>query len=251
MRFLTFLVISGLVLSVASLVTGEGQELDPPIGRLSGPESFRLGSPAAASSFTTNLILNGDFEITTSTGCDFNLMNAEFNSRMSHAFAFGTAEQLDIMNGADGCGYLGPPQSGTVKVGMSADIENGVAYDAFSLALSAPVQGGRSYTVSFYGWQWGRTFAPDIGPVLIGLSNDAASFGTLVFEVTPDTTGWTQHTHSFVAPLDAAHLTVAAREDTLDTWIQVDNFSLVDITSTPAAEASWGTVKSRYRSEVR
>jgi hypothetical protein len=223
------------------LATGQSTALNPP-AEPSGP--YVSGQQLPLSAGDTNLILNGDFENTTVTDCAYNLTNAEFNSVMADAFAFGLAEQLDVMNDPTGCGYLGPPVSGTVKLGMSSDGTPG-QIDAFSLALSSPVVSGLTYTVSFYGWQWGRSFAPDIGPVQIGLSNDAYVFGTQVFEATPDTTGWNYFAQTFVAPVGAAHLTVQAG-DAGDTWIHVDDISLVEEPATPVEATTWGRVKFLY-----
>jgi hypothetical protein len=231
-----------LTLCAALVLAASGPAVagDPPVPPASS--GFDVAAPAPADG--PNLVLNGDFENTTAAGCVWNMPNADFTAAMANATAFGDADEMDIMNDPAGCGYLGPPHSGDVKIAITAVELNGPV-DAFSIELSAPVEQGENYTLTFYAWQFGRDFAPDTGPVLVGLSNGATDFGTQIYSATPDTSGWTEMTHTFDAPIDATYLTCKA-DATGDTWTHLDNFSLCS-TSSPVSESSWSMVKGLYR----
>jgi len=232
-----------LFVVVGFVLAGSGRAiaaLDPPFP----PETGDVALPPPTPADGPNLVLNGDFENTSLTGCNWNLTNATFTAAMANATAFGDAEQMDIMDDPAGCGFLGPPHSGDVKIAISSDLERGPV-DMFSMELSAPVEQGEMYTVTCYAWQFGRDFAPDIGPVAIGLSNSATDFGTQVYSATPDTTGWNQMTHTFDAPIAASYLTCQA-VSAGDTWIHIDTFSLRS-GSSPVSASSWSMIKGLYR----
>ena len=170
-----------------------------------------------------NLIINGDFEINTASGCDFNLNNSLFNATVSNATAFGTAEEIDVMKDPAGCGFGSPPQSGDTKLAVHTQSAGG-AFDAFSLELSAPVIAGQAYLLQFYA-ESVLDFDPNIAAVEVGLSNSATSFGTLIFSGTPGTGSWTMFSHTFTAPVGGTHLTVRPQLDA-EVWNHIDNFSL-------------------------
>jgi hypothetical protein len=74
-----------------------------------------------------------------------------------------------------------------------------------------------------------------LGPVEIGLSNSASSFGTLIFSGTPTSAAeWTQFDYGFVAPVDALFLTVRNATEP-ETYAFVDNFSLAVAVPAPGA----------------
>lgn len=183
-----------------------------------------IGVAPAQADAQVNLIVNGDFENNTAATCEFNLTNSEFNAKMANVTAFGTAQEIDIMKGQ--CGVQGSvPQSGTTKIAIHTKSQaEGGAFDAFSFQLSQPLIAGATYTLQFYA-QTVLQFDPDIAAVEVGLSNSDTSFGTLIFSGVPSTEGWTQFTHTFIAPFDATFLTV--RNDlTKEVWNHLDNFSL-------------------------
>src|SRR5262245_50695243 len=66
-----------------------------------------------------DLIMNGDFEENSAVGCDFDLSNSAFLNEVSDAFAFGDAEEIDVMKDPAGCGYGLPPVSGKTKLGIT------------------------------------------------------------------------------------------------------------------------------------
>ena len=97
--------------------------------------------------------LNGSFEATTAgVVCEYNLDNATFNGYMSNTLGFGSGGELDIL--INGCYVTGIPD-GIRAVGVAAN------YDEFSMALSAPLVIGTSYTISF--WTHGETSFRPLG----------------------------------------------------------------------------------------
>jgi len=177
----------------------------------------------AAPLSSQNLLLNGDFESNTASGCDFNLANTTFTGMMANCVGFGTANEIDIMLGA--CGYGSPPQSGTTKVGIACKYPYTSDVDAFGMELSAPLVSGASYRLVFYVEAELYSFSPDIGNVEIGVSTTGSAFGTLVLTGTPSGSGWTRIEGSFTAPMAATWLTVRQQTST-DSWNHVDNFVL-------------------------
>lgn len=176
-----------------------------------------------------NLTINGDFEDNTETLSQFNMGNSTFTTAVADATAFGTSEEIDLVTGAV---WGIAPQSGEWKLGLHQKYSNPTNVDAFSLDLSAAVVSGKYYALQFFAV--GHTDDP-LGPVEIGLSDSATSFGTLIFSGTPaGTTEWTQFDYTFSAPVNASFLTV--RNATVyDMYVFVDNFSLVETIPAPSA----------------
>lgn len=159
---------------------------------------------------------------TTAIGCVFNISNAGFTAAMANATGFGEANELDIMQAPPCTGDFGfPAQSGAFKIGLHQRTFAGE--EAFSLELTSPVIAGQAYTLTFFASQLVDAVA---GPVEVGLSSSATDFGTLVATGLPlSAEAWTEFTSTFVAPVDAAHLTV--RQSTVfDSFSFVDNFQL-------------------------
>jgi hypothetical protein len=213
---------------------------NPPYSPYAGSVDVPVPLPADG----PNLVINGDFENTSVVGCVWNMSNADFTAAMANVTAFGDAEEMDIMNDPAGCGYLGPPYNGDVKISFSSDMLDGPV-DAFAMELSSPLVIGETYTLKFYAWQFGRDFAPDTGPVLVGLSNSANAFGTQIYSATPDTNAWTEMTDTFAAPIAATYLTCKAAA-VGDTWTHADYFSLSSVSS-PVEQSSWSVIKGLYR----
>jgi len=172
-------------------------------------------------SLAQNLILNGSFEMNSATETMFNMSNGTFNSVVADATAFGDAEEIDLMLGAP---YGLPPVDGKWKLGIHRQSVGG-ATDAFAFHLSSPLVAGEVYHLDFYAHAE-TSFDPDVGPVEIGLSSSATSFGTLLFSTGAlSTTSWTHFTHSFMAPSSASFVTVQVGDT--ETWAHIDNFTLV------------------------
>ena len=171
-----------------------------------------------------NLILNGDFENNTASATIFNMRNTTFNATIFDATAFGSSQEIDLVTGTR---FGIAPQSGNWKLGLHQNTSFPTNVDAFSFDLSGSIVSGRAYALQFFAAGLAsRGFSP-LGPVEIGLSSSATSFGTQIFSGTPtSTTSWTQFDHAFVAPVNAMFLTV--RSGTLaNGYAFVDNFTLI------------------------
>ncbi len=181
-------------------------------------------SPLGAPTHGPGLILNGNFEITSFTGCDFNQLNASFTAGMSNATGFGTAEEIDVMVSPTGCAFMLAPTSGSVKIGITSVSAGGIV-DAFSFDLSAPLVSGEAYTLNFDAIAYAQGFAPDTGDVQIGVSTVPNAFGTLVYSATPLGINWQSFGTTFVAPNNGQYLTVR-QVNAGDIWNHLDSFSL-------------------------
>jgi hypothetical protein len=189
--------------------------------------ALTLGTTSARA----ELVLNGSFENNSAGGTQFNLANSSYTALMNNSTGFGNAQEIDIMQGAP---YGTAPVHGSYKLGIHRQGGAGTG-DAFSLNLSSSVVAGKTYTLSFSA-QGVTTFDPNIGAVEVGLSSSATTFGSLVFSGTPvnATSGWTTFSHTFVAGANANFLTVQNAAQPLQSWLHVDNFSLVEANIVPA-----------------
>lgn len=192
--------------------------------------SVLAASTAFVLSSNANLILNGSFEQNNASDTQYNMTNALFNSTVSNVTAFGNAEEIDLIQGNP---YGLAPTDGRWKLAIHRRFAPDGPVDAFALHLSSPVIAGQSYTLEFDAHAE-TSFDPGLGPVEIGLSSSATSFGTLIFSTgNLSTTSWTRFTHSFVSPVNASYITV--RVGNTETWAHVDNFVLVPEPSTVVA----------------
>lgn len=174
-----------------------------------------LSFPAAQ-----NLVLNGDFESNTSSGCDYNLPNATFTSKMSNCYAYGPQNEIDIMDGS--CyGPTGPV--GSTKISLAND--TGTSVDALTMALSGALTVGQSYTLRVYLYAHIESWAPSPLPIEIGVSTSASAQGTVVATFTPSTGVFTEYTATFAAPIAATHLSLQV-VPFVDGWTHVDGVVL-------------------------
>lgn len=218
------------------------QSMNPPVPAPTTTPDRAVETRQVAGS---NLVLNGGFELTSATGCEFNLSNATLNTRLAHVTAFGSAEEVDVMKDPAGC-VIGPPHGGVVKIGLSSQNAGGLS-DALAMELSAPVIAGSSYAVSFFGWAHPDAVLPEYrGAVEVGLSNDPNTFGTSVFFGIPGPDGWQEFSSEFVAPVGATYLTLRQNNNG-DIWNHVDDVSLTLSGPVPAVRRSWGSIKAHYR----
>ncbi len=142
--------------------------------------------------------LNGSFENTTSTGCNYNLNNTAFNALMSDVNAYGAGNETDIM--VAGC-YVPTIPDGTYCIALAAPNS-----DELAMALSTPLVAGTAYTFTFYAYS-DIQFRPQ-GNVEIGASTANNTFGTLIYTGITVPNTWVQYTVSFVAPNNATHITM-------------------------------------------
>lgn len=215
----------GVVLAFATTpVFAQGQKASPPVPPTTPPTGGVL-PPIAGGTETLgasgNIIINGDFENHTGSGCQSNLSNASFNLVMANATAFGSAEEIDVYDDPGGCWGL-PAISGATKICLHRQTNGTV--DAFAFDLSTPAVVGKTYSLSFWA-QAVLDFAGNLGSVQVGLSNSNVTFGTLIFEgFLPNEKVWNQYTLTFVAPMNANFVTVQVGN--LDAWEHIDAFSL-------------------------
>ena len=187
--------------------------------RLLGFFALLLASPLASAQLGPNLVINGDFENHTGSGCQYNLVNSTFGSIVPNATEYGTGNEADLMTGT--C-YGIPAISGTTKVGIVSN--SGGAIDEISFDLSTPVAVGAACSLSFW-VQPEMTFQSTVGQVEFGLSNIPGTFGTLVYtSPAPTPSQWTQYSFVFNAPLNATYLTVSAGH--VVGWSHVDGIEL-------------------------
>lgn len=149
-------------------------------------------------------VLNGDFEINSSSGCSFNNLNNTFNMKMSNCFAFGTGSEIDIQNSS--CGYSNPA-SGNWFISLATRfIGSSAVTDQIALKISSLIVNGNSYQISFY-QKANTSFAP-LDSLIIGVSSDSSTFGTQIYSLQPqDQIGWTLTSFSFSVPLTARFIT--------------------------------------------
>lgn len=189
-----------------------------------------VGSLAGSAS-AGNMILNGSFEDNTAVVTTYNLNNPVFNGLMNNVTAFGERDfrdgfgETDIMTFGGGFGL--DPVDGDWHIGLAVNGREGPS-DAFSFDLSSSIVAGTSYDLSFWAAA-NTTFSPGDGPLEIGISSSADSFGTLLY--TSDALSfnrWSQHVTSLVAPVGGDYLTVRILENPDDpiTWAHLDGFVL-------------------------
>ncbi len=163
--------------------------------------------------------LNGSFETNTAAACDYNMLNASFTAKMANAVAYGSGNELDIMQTS--CPY-GPSQSGTWFVALAFP---GGGTDAFTMQLSAPLVMGNSYIMRFYDKGDIVCCSPGM-PVMIGISTVAGAVGTNVYTGPTPTNGvWNLRCFTFTAPNNGAYVSVSTTGPTR--WSHVDNFAIV------------------------
>ena len=176
----------------------------------------------AAHQADANLILNGDFENNTAGVSQYNLNPTYFASYLPNVTEFGTAEEIDLVQGADF--GLAPP-SGSWKLGLHTQTTG--LFDGFSFSLSAPIVAGNTYALQFYSVSETQTPVNGIaGNVLIGLSGSSSAFGTQIFAPANAPSLWTLYSITFVAPVNASYLTVESGA-VLGSYNSVDAFNLV------------------------
>jgi hypothetical protein len=184
-----------------------------------------LSTPAFV---TAQTLLNGSFENTTGA-CSYNLTNASFDGMMNDCYAFGSGDQLDILDNS--CGF-GTAEDGTHFVGLAVDITNTLT-DGFSMKLSSPLLAGNIYTLSFYNR---KDQGYNANLLEIGYSSDSASFGTAIDTAALPSTSWDFVTMTFTPAINCSYITVRTIAGAYG-WNFVDDFTVWDITNTgdPAA----------------
>jgi len=163
--------------------------------------------------------LNGDFENTTSVGCNYNLANADFNLLMSNVVAYGPNEEMDIQTGG-GCYGVAP--SGQTFVSLAVQNDASLLVDAITLELAAPLVAGYQYTMSFY-LTGNNDFGGNGDSIILGVSDVSNAFGQKIYTHFPNLTQWEQLTFSFTSPVTGQYVSVQ-NQGAVYGWTFVDDF---------------------------
>jgi len=126
--------------------------------------------------------VNGSFETTTSTGCDYNMNNNVFNSKMSNTNAFGIYKKIDIVE--SGC-FVPSIPDGTHAVSIANNPADPTQGEAIALEITTPLTAGDSYKIIF-----DAIAITDFGPqgdLLVGASTSNELFGATIFTVVTTT----------------------------------------------------------------
>lgn len=181
--------------------------------------------------------INGDFEFNTSVGCDYNLIDSVFNTRISNVTAFGKGYagspggyvgEIDIQT--SGC-YI-TPQNGNWCLGLASDTLT--TSDAITIELDSSLSAGINYKLSFY--IYGNTsFNSTMANIEIGETLSDTLFGILIDSITPDTNNWKFVSLTFTAAQNSNYISVRAKAGKYG-WTQIDNFSISPSTMTSIEE---------------
>ncbi|HEX5624595.1 MAG TPA: T9SS type A sorting domain-containing protein, partial [Saprospiraceae bacterium] len=177
--------------------------------------------------------LNGDFEINSVSFCEFNISDLEFGNKMQHTHAFGKTYyflkyqgEVDIQS--MGC-YVSP-QSGRWCIGLGSDYSTYRTSDAIAMELSANLEIGKRYKLTFY--IFGNTiFSDSVGGVTIGESIVKNEFGLRIDSIGPVAMNWKEINIEFQARQSSKYITLKNATG-IKAWNQLDNFSISNLTST-------------------
>lgn len=188
---------------------------------------------AAWGSASANLLLNHSFEANSATTTVFNMSNATLTATVNNVTGIGTAQETDLTFNA-GSGLFGNAQDGTWF--LTAHTQVSGSYDAFTMALSAPLVIGQQYQLSF----WVTGLAGSATSVDLGLSTSATSLGTSILSSNSYTAAidsWTQLSTTFTA--SSAYSYVSVRSGGISNSIaSVDNFVLDSVNAAVPEPAS-------------
>jgi len=204
-------------------VYGESM-IAPPIRLRTLLSAFLVTTVMVVPLTAQNLVINGDLENHTFSGCAYNQSNFSFTSGMVGATGYGAGDEIDVMVGA--CGSYGPAGPvGQTCIGLAA---NGAPpFDALTMELSAPLVVGQSYTLEFHGMSSIQSFSPAQGAVRIGLSTAAGTAGTSLWTSPLLAPGaFAVESHTFTASVAATELSIEV-DPVSDCWLWLDGFSLV------------------------
>ncbi len=170
---------------------------------------------------------NGDFENNNSTDCDYNLSDSEFNTRISHVFAFGKTfyaggytGETDIQT--TGC-YVNP-QSRNWCIGIANDYTIFTTSDAIAIELTSNLSVGQSYQLSFYLFG-NNSFSSNLARVRVGESVNNSTFGVIIDSIVPTAMVWKEVVFNFIASQPSKYITVT-NVPGMNAWNQVDNFAI-------------------------
>lgn len=175
-------------------------------------------------------ILNGSFETNVVFDDSLGLTEPSFDNSVSYCHTV-DGGMMDVISST---AYCGGAQDGSYFIQNSAF----EYYGAFSMELSSPLVPGNSYHVEFWSRQCGGA-----GNVILGESLYDSIIGTpFLTSWTEYDTVWSLHVINFTATMASTVITVDMPNPGLNSQMQVDNFSLISI-STSVDEAQVHEIK--------
>ncbi len=180
--------------------------------------------------------LNGSFENTTSTGCDYNMTNDDFNAKMQKVYGYGAANELDIQ--ITGC-YIPSVPNGLKVISLNARASNS-GVDAVAMELSAPLVSGQTYTISFQALG-SIEFSTVLATINIGCSLTGNNLAPpTIYTPTLSAGEWKLFTFSFVAPNNGKYITIIPQSNAAaaSAWTNFDAFTITPGLSTTESENS-------------
>jgi len=156
-------------------------------------------------------------------GCYTQVDNEVFSAVMEHFDAFGSANEIDIMDGS--CPAFGPgPVRGETKLALAYQVDDD--YDGLTLELTEAIREGDKYCVVAY-LHCNSNSGAELGGVRVGLTSSNTE-GTPVLDLSCSIleNGWECHDGSFVAPADATHVSLVPLSSGSKIWVHIDNMFL-------------------------
>ncbi|MEZ4959081.1 MAG: gliding motility-associated C-terminal domain-containing protein [Saprospiraceae bacterium] len=168
---------------------------------------------AAAPLLHGQSFLNGSFELN-DLDCGYNLANGFFNLHVPHVTAVGTKSEIDVMNST--CGY-GPAYDGEDFVALFGSAFS----DALVLELSAPMEVGRAYVISF-AYKDGQNSGQYGGMLRVGMSK-TNTFGTAIYESAHAGADWEEAKIEIIAEEPYQYIGVMVMP-AASAWVFIDGF---------------------------
>ncbi len=170
--------------------------------------------------------LNGSFEQNRLNDCDsFNLTNSVYNSLMDSVYGIGTLPGLDLM--VDSCTLyqtIYEPKDGHYFSSLESGWDT-INTTAISFLLSQPLITHNTYIISFYAKSVKNISQFYPIKLVIGYSNDNASFGAPVDTTDLPDTIWTKEFVRIRPEFDADYITIKGLPGTIQLFTIVDEFS--------------------------
>lgn len=163
--------------------------------------------------------LNGSFEQNGKL-CLINTPTSVFNANVKNTRAFGSFHKPDIAS--SDCSY-GSAKDGNWFVGIATNINGGVRSEAITLELSAPLEKGVQYSLSFYA----RLHVVACN-VEVGQSVADSLGGQVFYTVAAQNIGdnWTEFNIRFTAPNNGKYISVRANNPNQNSGVWLDAFKL-------------------------
>ena len=155
--------------------------------------------------------INGSFENTSSTNCDWNNTNIKFNSKMPNVYAFGTDNEVDILR--KNCALDSIPD-GNVALAISN-------FDAIAIELSSPLTSENSYKVTFKAFG-NTTYEFNLNNLSIGCSLTNDDTDTAIYTANAIADTWTEFSFDFIASKNYKYITVSGSG--INGWSNIDDF---------------------------